>query len=250
MLGYYSPLLLLQAVCLYHAYRNNVGQRWFWLILFLPGVGCCLYLYDTFYSRRNVHTLTQGVKQVINRNYRIEQLEREVRFSGNVASKTRLADAYTENGRYPEAISLYRECLQGFLAGDPDLRMKLLQVCFQQKEFNSVIDCGNELENGKEKNFASSEARIAYAWALHYCGNPGKAEEIFDNMNRRHTNYRHRLEYCRFLKETGNLEKLDVTLRELLEEFDYITGSERKLHRKLIAQAKELYRSQAVTANT
>jgi hypothetical protein len=217
--------------------------------MFLPGIGCLLYLYDTFYSRRNVQTLTQGVKQVINRNYRIEQLEREVRFSGNIASKTRLADVYADNGRYPEAISLYRECMQGFLAGDPDLKMKLLQTCFLQKDYASVMDCGSELENGKEKSFTNSEARVAYAWALHYCGNPERAGILFEDMNRRHTNYPHRLEYCRFLKETGSAGKLDVTLRELLEEFDYITGPEGKSHRKLIAQVKELYRSQSVAVN-
>jgi hypothetical protein len=250
MLGYYTPLLLLQAFCLYHAYRNNVEQRWYWLILFIPVIGCVLYLYDAFYSRNSVHSLTQGVKEVINKNYKIEQLERAARFADNVTNKTNLADAYTAAGRYEEAISLYKNCLQGFMAGDPHLRMKLLQTYFQNESYESVIIAGNELELEKEKNFMDSEARVSYAWALHYTGKSHQAEKIFCIMNRPYTNYWHRMEYCKFLKETDRADELTQKLSELIDEFEYIKGPERKLYRKLMWEVKALYRSQTETVKS
>lgn len=244
MFGYYTPLLLLQAICLYHAYKSRVEQRWYWLILFIPVVGCLIYLYDAFYTRNTVHTITQGVKQVINSNYKIEQLEQAVRFAGNVTNKTNLANAYAGNGRYDEAIALYKECLQGFMAGDPNLRMKLLQANFLKKDYEATIAYGNELESQQEKNFKNAEARVGYAWALHYVGQSDAAEAVFRNMDNAYTNYWHRMEYCKFLKETNKTDELTAKLESLIEEFNHIKGPERKLYRGIIGEAKALYRMQ------
>src|SRR5688572_31932151 len=102
MLGFYTPLLIIQAICLYHAYRHNAEQRWYWFIIFFPGVGCALYVYHHFYSRENVQTIAQSVKEVVNSNYRLEQLEKALRFSDNATNKNNLADTYAHYGRYDE----------------------------------------------------------------------------------------------------------------------------------------------------
>jgi hypothetical protein len=244
MLGFYSPLLILQAFCLYHAYQRRVEQRWYWIIFFLPGLGCLLYLYDTFYSRRNVSSLTEGVKHVVNRNYRIEQLEKAVRFSDNVKNKTRLADAYAQAGRYGEAVDLYKSCLQGFMAGDPDIRMKVLQASYLHRDYATAIGYGDGLEKDGEKGFANAEARVWHAWAHFYAGDVVRAEAIFRALDKTHTNYFHRAEYCRFLQEANQPETLKRKLEELLGEFEYLEGNERRMHRRVIVQVKELYRGQ------
>lgn len=244
MLGYYSPLLILQAFCLYHAYQRRVEQRWYWIIFFLPGLGCLLYLYDTFYSRRNVSSLAEGVKHVVNRNYRVEQLEKAVRFNDNVTNKTRLADAYAHLGRYGEAVALYQSCLQGFMAGDPDIRMKVLQASYQHGDYATAISFGDELERDGEKTFASADARVLHAWAHFHAGNAARAEAIFRAMDKTHTNYFHRAEYCRFLCEANQPEPLKRKLEELLGEFEYLQRNERRTHHRVIVQVKELYRNQ------
>ena len=62
MLGLFTPILLLQAFCVYHAYRNNVEQRWYWLILFLPLFGCIIYLVQNFNSASTIKSLEENVK--------------------------------------------------------------------------------------------------------------------------------------------------------------------------------------------
>lgn len=57
------------------------------------------YLYETFYSRRNVSSPGEGVRQAVNGNYRTERLEKAVRFNDNVTNKALLADAYAGAGR-------------------------------------------------------------------------------------------------------------------------------------------------------
>jgi len=241
MLGFYTPLLILQAICLYHAYRNNAEQRWYWFIIFFPGIGCALYAYHHLYSRENVQTITQSVKEVVNSNYRIEQLEKALRFSDNVTNKLSLADAYMQYGRYNDAVVLYKDCMQGFMADDPTLQMKLLHAYFLQQDYAAAVTCGANLES--EKTFKNDEARIAYAWALHHSGKTDAAEKVFTDMNRSFTNYRHRLAYCNFLKLTNKSDDLRDLISELLEEFEHMKGTERRMYRPVIQEVKEIARN-------
>jgi hypothetical protein len=242
MLGLYTPLFILQAFCVYHAYKNNADQKWYWLILFFPLVGCIIYLYNNFYSRNTVQTISQGVKEVVNSNYRVEQLEKAVRFNDNLSNKVNLADAYAKLGRFEEAIKIYTDCLSGFMAEDPDLRMKVIHAAFMNKDYATSIAYGEMLVN--EKTFKNAEARIAYAWSLHLTGKKDEAQSVFQDMNKSFTNYVHRLEYGKFLKETNQLESLKELVSDLGEEFNHMKGQERRLHRHVLQQIKDLTQNQ------
>jgi len=181
MFGLYTPLILLQAFCIYHAYRNNAEQRWYWFILIFPGIGCAFYLYHHFYNRNSLNTIAEGVKEAVSSNYKVTQLEKALRFSDTIKNRINLADAYVDCGRYPAAITLYQETLTGFMADDPSLRMKLLQAHFLNQDYSQAIALGNDLKS--EKTFRNAEQRLAYAWALHYDGKTEKAEQVFMDMD-------------------------------------------------------------------
>ena len=247
MIGFYTPLLIVQAICLYHAYRNSAEQRWYWFIILFPGIGSALYVYHHFYSRENVSTITQSIKEIVNSNYRLEELEKALKFSDSAANKINLADAYVQYGKYDEAMALYKDCLRGFMADDPPLQMKLLHVCFLKKDYPSTVSCGSALES--EKTFKNSESRIAYAWALYHIGQTEKSGEVFEDMNKSFTNYKHRLAYCHFLKQNNRAEDLRNLLTELLEEFEHMKGNERRTYRSLIQEIKEMARSSNQNGN-
>jgi hypothetical protein len=240
MLGFYTPLIFLEGFCLYHAYKNNVEQRWYYLIIFLPVFGCLFYLYHHFYSRRGIENIGQTVKQVVNSNYRIEQLEKAHRFADNVTNKVNLADAYVSIGRYGDAINLYQECMSGFMADDPTLKMKILSAYFHDKAYDHVVALGKQLEN--EKTFRNAEERIAYSWSLHFVGKSNEAEAEFSAMNKTFTNYPHRLAYCKFLKGEGKNDLLQELITELTEEFEHMKGPERRLYRGIYSEVREMSR--------
>ena len=239
MFGYYTPILILQAICLYHAYKNNTQQMWFWLIIFFPVVGCLLYLYNNFASRRNIKTLAEGVKGVVNSNYRIEQLEKELRFSDTVNNKVNLADAYVGVHRYEEAVQLYSSCLQGFMADDPTLRMKLLHTHYQNNDYEAAINYGLALE--QEKTFKNAEERALYALALYHTGRTEDAEKVFEELDKSFTNYPQRLEYARFLFAINKTEQCKEKLAEMLAEFEHMDSMEKRLKRDTIREVRYLY---------
>jgi hypothetical protein len=238
MIGLYTPVLILQAYCLYHAYQNNNIQRWVWLIVFIPVVGCAIYLYHNFYNRSNIETIAEGVKHVVNSNYKLEQLERAHRLSDNITTKANLAGGYATYGRYDDAITLYRECLRGFMADDPTLKMRLLHVYFLKQDYEATIDLGYSLQS--EKLFQSAEERIAFAWALHLAGKTSEAEAQFAAMDRPSSNHKHRLEYCKFLLANGQTDQLRKVLDTLMEEFELMKGPEKKYNSAIYREAKEL----------
>lgn len=239
MYGYYTPILLLQAFCLYHAYRNNTHQKWLWLIIFIPLIGCLIYLYDTFASRGNLEDVQEGVKTMVNSNYQINKLEKEIKYAPTVSNKVKLADAYVRHNRNVEAISLYQSCLQGLYADDPHLIKKLLQALYLNKDYPAAIECGQKLL--QEKSFQNDEARIAYAWSFFHEGNLEEAESNFNAMDLQFTNFPHRVEFCKFLIETKRENEAKEKLEVLMDEIEHMSAFEQKLKRPILRQVKQLH---------
>jgi hypothetical protein len=234
MYGLYTPILALQAFCLYHAYRNRAEQRWYWFILLFPAIGCGIYLYHHYYSSASISQLAEGVKEAVNTNYRIQQLEKALRLTSNVTNKINLADAYVVYQRFDDAINLYRETLVGFMEDDPTVRMKLLHALYMKGAYAAVIDLGEKLKD--EKSFVGSMEQMMLAWAFHHTGKSQLAATMFERTDRSFTNYPQRLEYCKFLQLTGTPEILREKLGEILEEFQLMKSRERKMYREFRRQ--------------
>lgn len=238
MLGYYTPVLILQTLCLYHAYKNNNQQKWYWLILFFPVFGCLIYLYENFYSKRLISNLSEGVKALGNSNHRVEQLERQVKFNDSLTNKVNLADAYMRVQRYVEAVNLYEKCLEGFMSEDPVLLMKLLSACYQNGDYKRVILIGEKLSSNK--TFKNADERIALAWSYFFDNQQSLAIDVFKDLDKTYTNFRHRIEYSKFLIKLDQQESAEEKLQELMEEFDHMKPLERKVNKPLISETKKL----------
>jgi len=238
MISWFYIMLALQGFCLYHAYQHRTDQKWYYLIIFIPYIGCFIYLYDAFYSRRSVTQVTEALKSAVNSNYRIEQLEKEAQFNNSATNNIRLADAYIEIGRYSEAAELYDSCRAGFLADDESLQRKLLKARYLNGEYDKCEALGRELINVKA--FKNSEERIGLALALHKLGKTGEAKEHFEDMNRTFTNYEHRQAYCEFLISTNDLPAAKELAGELAHEFGMMKGPERRIHRNVIRHVADI----------
>jgi hypothetical protein len=241
MLAVFSFMLALQGFCLYHAYSNRSDQKWYYLIIFIPYIGCFIYLYDAFYSRRSVTQVTEVLKQVVNSNYKIDQLEKEANFNNSATNNIRLADAYVEVGRYAEAASLYEGCRVGFLSEDESLSRKLLNAYYLAGNFDKCEALGNEIANAK--SFKNAPERISLAWSLHRLGKMDQARSHFEDMNRTFTNYPQRLAYCEFFIATNDLASAKSLATEIASEFEMMKGPERRLHRDAMRQVANLQQS-------
>jgi hypothetical protein len=236
ILDSYYLVLGLQGVCLYHAYQNNTQQRWYWIILFLPVIGSLIYLYDNFYSRRNISNVSEGMKGMFNGNHKIEQLEKTLKFSDTYNNKINLADAYIEKQRFEEAITIYESCRSGIYENNPELIEKLSNAYFLSNNFKKLVAL-------HQKQEPVGESLINYAWALHYVGDSLKAEEKFKGLNRRFSNFQGRIEYAKFLLEKKRNDEAQHLLLDILEEYDSMTSYEKNLKKGINSEAKRLLRT-------
>jgi hypothetical protein len=237
-MSYYTLIVALQAFCLFHAYKNNTGQKWYWIILFIPFLGCLFYLYENFYSTPNIGNITEGVKEFVYSNYAVEKLEKEVKYSETFTNKLNLADAYTERGRYDEAIQLYESCRKGHYESNPDLLRKMIQAYYLKKDYQKVVEIGKTLEN--VKNLGDSEDKIAYAWALHFTGNTPKAEAEFRKLDAKFANFPARLQLAKFLIETGRSNEAKKVLTDIIDEHNGMESYEKSLKKPVVREVKRL----------
>jgi hypothetical protein len=239
MIRFYTPILILQIFCVYHAFKKNNEQRWIWIILFFPFFGSLIYLYQTFYSKRNLEVLKEGVKANLNSNYKIDKLEKEIKFSDTVFNRISLADEHLLIGNYNRAYELYKSCLEGIYKDDVDLLLKLVKVNYFNKNYDKVIFYGIQIPNDDE--FKKTEEKAALAWAYSKKGNHNKANQHFKECDIRFSNYYQRLEYAKYLEQNGEKQNAINMLEELINEIDTMNSYEKKLKRQIYRTIKNYY---------
>ena len=223
---YYPLIIALQAFCVFHAYKNNSEQKWYWLIIFFPLLGCGIYLYHHFYSRENVKIVSEGLKGSVNKNYQIEKLENKVNFSDSVLNKTMLADKYLETNEYEKAIELYDSCLKGFDKGNVDTIQKIIHCYFSTKNYEKAVFWGEKIKNNRE--FHTSVGHVSYAWSLFHLNETEKAEDNFKLMDASYSNFSQRIEYSKFLYQINKQKEARDMLEEVSEEFDQLDSYSKK----------------------
>jgi hypothetical protein len=241
----FTPLLILQIFCIYHAYTNRVDWRWYLLIIFLPLIGCIIYLYVHFVNKQNLSTVTKGVQSVINTNHELERLEKQMEFSDTIQNKTLVADKYVELERYEEAIALYQSCLEGFNENDPKTIKKLVKALYLHEDYKKAVFYGDKVLD--DPYFLKSEDVICYAWSLFYTDELKLAEALFSKMDVSFANYVHRMEYAKFLHETDRTGEALEKLEEIMAEFDHMESTEKRHLRPTIRAIQQLHRELKAT---
>jgi len=206
---------------------------------FFPFIGSLAYLYHTFYSRRNIDNLTEEVKTVFVSNYKIDKLEKQLTYSDTVTNKILLAEEHTLAGNYRRALELYKSCLHGLHEDDPKILIKILENSYLLKDYESVIEYGKRLKD--DPLFADSEERISLAWAYYEIGIMNDSEHHFMAMDKRFSNYEHRLAYARFLALTDSPVASKEKLKVLLDEIDAMDAYEKRLKKAVHQKIKYQY---------
>ncbi|MFT5147553.1 MAG: hypothetical protein ACI81Y_000299 [Glaciecola sp.] len=232
MLPLFTPILLLQGFCLYHAYQSKVEQKWFFIIGFIPLIGCLIYLYNHFYSRRNITDLKEGMKEVVNTNYEIVKLENDLAFANSITNNTRLADKYLEMGRFKDAAKHYEICVNRFDDDDDDhILMKLVETHYSDKNYTEAVKFGERIS--QYTDFEDAEERICLAWSYFHTGNSAKADEHFKAMDSTLTNYIHRIQYSYYLDKTNRKKEALQKLNLMSEEYNQMNPHEKSQKRHI-----------------
>ena len=239
--NYYYIILGLQAICVIHCLRRNNQQKWIWIIVFLPLIGCIAYIFTEIFTRREIDQVTTGVNSVFNPSGKIRKLESRLQFADTFENKIALADAYLAAGATEKAIALYESSLTGYFTENEYVSAQLIAAYAIMKRYEEIIPIAKRIY--KLPQFARSRAHMLYAVALEHTGNKEQAEKEFKMMSSKFAYFEARYNYGLFLYRDNRIDEARSVFTEMLNEKDHLTGFEKRNNFKWFNEAREELRA-------
>ena len=233
----YLVSIILQAICVIHCLAKGNQQRWIWIIIFLPVIGCVVYFFTEIVNANNARSLGSGLGGMVNPLGRIRRLENNLRFTDTFNNRVMLADAYLAVGRTDEAIELYASGLTGAFTENEYVIKQLIRAYFEKQRYAEVITMARKLYGRPQ--FARSKEHVLYARALAYIGDQTAAEQEFMKMKARFADFEARYQYGLFLRGSGREKEARLVFEDITGEASHLSSRERRDNRAWIVRAKE-----------
>lgn len=233
----YLVSIILQAICVIHCLAKGNQQRWIWIIIFLPVIGCVVYFFTEIVNANNARSLGMGLGGMVNPLGRIRRLENNLRFTDTFNNRVMLADAYLAVGRTDEAIELYASGLTGAFTENEYVIKQLIRAYFEKQRYAEVIAMARKLYGRPQ--FARSKEHVLYARALAYMGDQTAAEQEFMKMKARFADFEARYQYGSFLRGSGREKEARLVFEDITGEASHLSSRERRDNRAWIVRAKE-----------
>jgi hypothetical protein len=234
---YYYLIVILQAVCVFHCVRKGNQNKWIWLIVFLPAVGCLIYLFSEIITKRDLDSVQSNISTIINPVGRIKDLERKLEFSNTFDNKVALADAYLAAGRTQEAIDLYESCLVGVFDDNLYVVTRLIEAYFNSERYDDVARITQKVLRNSE--FPKSHAHVLYALALEKAGKMAQAETELKSMRGKYSNFEGRFNYGQFLVRANRAAEAKAIFDEILEEASHMSSGESRNSKEWFRKTRE-----------
>src|SRR5687768_12897571 len=121
--------LLIQLCFAYHALKTGRASWWLFVIMGFPVIGCVLYyfveVFPTSRESRKAEKAVRAIARALDPDKGLRERAADFEACGSVENRVLLARECSEQKMYAEAAALYRSCLAGVHADDPELRYGL-----------------------------------------------------------------------------------------------------------------------------
>jgi hypothetical protein len=234
---FYYVTIGLQAICVLHCFKKGNQNKWIWIIVFLPVIGCLIYFFSEIVTGRQIQQVSSGVGFVFNPGGSVRKLEEQLRFADTFHNRIALADAYLANGRTKDAIDLYEQSLTGVFTENEHVLKQLIIAYSNVKRYKDIIPLAQKIYRSPQ--FARSRAHLLYAMALEHTGNSQMAEKEFKLMSARFSNFESRYQYGLFLLRARRDDEAKQVFNEMLSEAGHLSSRERRGNQVWINQARE-----------
>jgi hypothetical protein len=162
-------VLVIQLCFAYHAYSTGRPRWWLAVIMAFPVMGCVAYYFiEVFPTTRESRKVDKAVRAIA-RSFDPDKSLREnvanLEDCGSVENRISLARSCMERRMYGEAAALYRSCLTGVHATDPNLRFGLAGALLGAEQFRDAYDTAQALRQS-QPSFRTAEVQLIAARAL------------------------------------------------------------------------------------
>lgn len=237
MLRLYSPVLILQIFCLYHAYKNGKDYFWYLIILIVPLIGAIMYLLTQVFNKEDIEKVTEEITAIIVPSKKVQDAEKRLAFSDTFQNRVGLADAHFENADYEKASIHYEAALKGDFQKDFYVMTQMISAMSQSENYEEVIRLADEIKDAYE--FKNSKSQYIYGLALDKLGRIEEAEQNLKGIDQRYSNYQERLTLAEFYHRNNKRAKAIEILDEIISESEHMTPNNRKTYRQVITNVRK-----------
>lgn len=235
---YYYFIIALQAYCVYHCYTKKNDYYWIFAILFLPLIGCLIYLFVNVIQKRDIDKVQQGLTAVINPTKKIKDLESRLKFSETFENQVALADAHLEAENFENAITNYKASLKDVFSEDFYVISKLQEAYYFSAKFEESIEYAKRIID--HTKFIKSKSEFLYALALEKNGEIVEAESRLIKFDAPYSRYQERLELAKFFIRNAKSKEARDLLCELVTESEGMSKPSYRQNRAIINKAKDI----------
>lgn len=238
---YYYFIIAFQAFCIYHLFKNKNSYYWIFAIVFLPLVGCVIYLLTQVFTKRDTEKIQENITTIIDPSKKVRMLEQKLEFTETYQNTINLADAYLASHSYTKAIVLYKKALEDKTQNGFYAKSQLIKAYYFNKDYDEVIGLSESVQTDKE--FEKSDIPFLYGMSLAEKDRTAEAETQLKMIDRPYCNYNERLAFAKFLLSIDKTNEAKALLEELHGEMQNMTKMNLRIYRATILEVEKLRKS-------
>lgn len=234
-------VLVIQLCFAYHALKTRRGWWWIGIIMAFPVMGCFLYYFiEVFPSTRESVKAEKAVRAIVNSFDPDKSLREHVanlEDCGSVDNRIALARSCMDRGMCRDAASLYRSCLAGVHAADPDIRFRLAAALIGAGEHKEALQVAQALR-ASHAAFRAAEVRLVGARAMEAIGRYDEALAEYRVLADIHVGEEGRWRYGALLKRMGRDAEAGDVFRRMLRNAERMPEHYREAQGEWLALAR------------
>ncbi|MBV6418313.1 MAG: hypothetical protein CMLOHMNK_03131 [Steroidobacteraceae bacterium] len=233
--------VLLQALLIIHCIKTGRNQIWIWVLALLSFPGVIAYVavevVPDLLRSRTARRAARGVSRALDPGRDLRTAADQAQVTGDVASRQAYGDELAKQGRYPEAIHVYKSALTGLYEHDPKLMLGLAHAQFDSGDPAAARDTLDRLI-ASTPDFTSPEGHLLYARAVEESGDAAKALEEYAVLAGYYPGAEAAVRYATLLRKAGRKEDSARVLRELLDQARIAPAHYRRAQKEWLAAAE------------
>lgn len=227
--------IVLLIVCVVHAIRTNRIFPWIYVLVFLQAIGCLVYIgmviVPELVQGRRARQFGASMRSMADPYGGLRRAHRDVGLVGSVDSKRALAEEHYAHGHYDEAVSIYKDALQGQFSNDTALLYGLARSQFMAGDAAGTQASLDALQSA-DPNYSSEDAHLLYARALEAQGKDEEALSEYKKLVRYFAGEEARARYGLLLKKVGQKEEANAIFQEVLKLLESAPNRYRRAQRQ------------------
>jgi hypothetical protein len=238
-------VLILNVVLIVHAAKTGRFMPWFYIILFLPGIGAVAYivaeLLPEWLGSHKGQVARQTMARAINPGRRYRDLTDDLALVDTIANRAALAEECLALDKFEEALFHYSAILTHPLAEEPQFFLGKARAQFGLRQSTAAIATLDELAR-RWPDFHSADGHLLYAMALEENGRNDEALAHYANVGQYFPGVEPRVRQAQLLQKLGRGTEAKLIAEDVLRGLNRAPAHVRRNQREWLASAQRLAR--------